>query len=143
MKQTFYSAVLLSLRHATRPFVFCACTLYSQLVEELLGGPIKRPCRNRGIYSIFPRDMSRASQHPVSKSTFEARAGADTDEEIPPAEAQLNPHLDMQVRIDRRPWHVLTMYLILVPCPTYAVTNFCELRSRLPAPFYACDTSAV
>jgi hypothetical protein len=34
-------------------------TLPLQLVEELLGGPIKRPCRNRGIYSIFPRDMSR------------------------------------------------------------------------------------
>lgn len=69
---------------------------YLQLVEELLGGPIKRPCRNRGIYSIFPRDMSREEQRQVSTSTFDARAdtnGAD----VPPPEAQLSPHLDMQV----------------------------------------------
>ena len=67
-----------------------------QLVEELLGGPIKRPCRNRGIYSIFPRDMSRDSQRRVSKSTFDSKADGD---DIPPAEAQLNPHLDMQARV--------------------------------------------
>jgi hypothetical protein len=80
-----------------------------QLVEELLGGPVKRPCRNRGIYSIFPRDMSRDGQRPVSKSTFDSRADTN-DDEIPPAEAQLNPHLDMQVSMDQRSWHDLIMF---------------------------------
>lgn len=28
------------------------------MVEALLGGPVKRPRRNRGIYAIFPRDRS-------------------------------------------------------------------------------------
>ena len=28
------------------------------MTEVLLGGPVKRPRRNRGIYSIFPRDQS-------------------------------------------------------------------------------------
>ena len=28
------------------------------MAEALLGGPVKRPRRNRGIYSIFPRDRS-------------------------------------------------------------------------------------
>ena len=65
-------------------------------MEELLGGPIKRPCRNRGIYSIFPRDVSRDSQRRVSESTFDSKVDGD---EIPPAEAQLSPHLDMQVSV--------------------------------------------
>lgn len=30
------------------------------MVEALLGGPVKRPRRNRGIYSIFPRDSSES-----------------------------------------------------------------------------------
>ena len=25
------------------------------MIEALLGGPVKRPCRNRGVYSVFPK----------------------------------------------------------------------------------------
>lgn len=28
------------------------------MIEALLGGPVKRPYRNRGIYSVFPRDKN-------------------------------------------------------------------------------------
>ena len=29
-----------------------------QMIETLLGGPVKRPWRNRGLYAVFPRDRS-------------------------------------------------------------------------------------
>ena len=29
------------------------------MIEALLGGPVKRPCRNRGIYSVFPSAESK------------------------------------------------------------------------------------
>lgn len=49
------------------------------VVEALLGGPIRRPTRNRGIYSVFP-----AKQH----DTAEAAAAP------PPPPPSLGPHTD-------------------------------------------------
>jgi len=42
------------------------------MVETILGGPVKRPGRNRGIYAIFPRDRSGS----------ESRLGPHMDENI-------------------------------------------------------------
>ena len=68
---------------------FIIKNLHFIIKQALLGGPVKRPRRNRGIYSIFPRDQTR--DRPTSTSTFDSPA----DQEAPP-EAQLNPHADMQ-----------------------------------------------
>lgn len=34
------------------------------MIEALLGGPVKRPCRNRGIYSVFPNPSKPGSLGP-------------------------------------------------------------------------------
>ena len=34
------------------------------MIDALLGGPVKRPCRNRGIYSVFPNPGKRTSLGP-------------------------------------------------------------------------------
>jgi hypothetical protein len=34
------------------------------MIEALLGGPVKRPCRNRGVYSVFPNPNKSASLGP-------------------------------------------------------------------------------
>ena len=48
------------------------------MVEALLGGPVKRPTANRGVYSIFPR--------------LDTPVGKHTDEET--LRKRLNPHID-------------------------------------------------
>ena len=60
-----------------------------KIVETLLGGPIKKPKRNRGIYSIFPRTMTQPRER--STTTFDSKQKGGE-----PPEAQPNPHLDMQ-----------------------------------------------
>jgi len=60
-----------------------------KIVETLLGGPIKKPKRNRGIYSIFPRTMTQPRERSTTTFDSEQKGGE-------PPEAQLNPHLDMQ-----------------------------------------------
>jgi len=62
------------------------------VVEALLGGSVKRPKRNRGIYTVFPRGNGTDVKEQANGLEFSVKGQAPTDAQV--GQTRLNAHAD-------------------------------------------------